>query len=244
MTHYARAKRLSSIAMPLLVVVTGCAGPSEPEVARLVVTTETLPPAESTVPYAAGITATGGTGSYSWTILEGRLPDSLTLDPTSGSITGLAFGWPRSFVVQVVDQDEQTDTASLDIDFAYQVIEDTDFAMVLGIDLGVMERLSSGVYREDVIIGQGSELLLGMTADLTYEGWLSNGRSIGGGSLTLPTNTNRAIPGLEEGILGQRVSGRRLVVVPPALGYGAAGAAPAIPSGAITIWIVTLTGVS
>jgi hypothetical protein len=54
--------------------------------------------------YAAQFQATGGTGAYTWSVIEGALPAGLTLS-SSGAITGtpLAVG-SSTFTVQVADQ--------------------------------------------------------------------------------------------------------------------------------------------
>lgn len=62
-----------------------------------------LPPGDIGVPYTAQLMATGGTGTYSWSVITGALPDGLTL-----SAAGVVSGTPTaegsaSFTVQVVD---------------------------------------------------------------------------------------------------------------------------------------------
>ncbi len=47
------------------------------------------------------------------------------------------------------------------------------------------------------------------------------------------------IAGLEQGLLGMKVSGRRQIVVPPELGYGATGTT-GIPPNATLLFIVDL----
>jgi len=53
------------------------------------VTTTSLPPGEATAPYAAnaGVAATGGTPPYTWSVAP-PLPPTLTLNPSTGAITG------------------------------------------------------------------------------------------------------------------------------------------------------------
>jgi hypothetical protein len=56
------------------------------------------------VGYSSAIVVTGGIGPYTFAIIGGALPDGLTLNPTTGAITGTptAVG-PFSFIVQVSD---------------------------------------------------------------------------------------------------------------------------------------------
>ena len=43
---------------------------------------------EVDVPYTATPTVSGGTGPYTWSVTNGSLPAGLTINPTTGAITG------------------------------------------------------------------------------------------------------------------------------------------------------------
>ena len=58
--------------------------------APLSITTSSLPAPTLGSAYAQSIVATGGTGPYAWAIASGMLPPGLVLDPTTGSIAGIA----------------------------------------------------------------------------------------------------------------------------------------------------------
>lgn len=54
----------------------------------LAITSATLPTGYIGQPFYAQLTAQGGAKPYTWSIFSGELPDGLSLDPTTGEITG------------------------------------------------------------------------------------------------------------------------------------------------------------
>jgi len=52
------------------------------------ITSGTPPTGEVNIPYSHQFTATGGSGSYSWQVVAGILPAGLTLNPSSGLLSG------------------------------------------------------------------------------------------------------------------------------------------------------------
>jgi hypothetical protein len=124
-----------------------------------------------------------------------------------------------------------------------EVIEDVTFDPSLGIDLSVMERLPSGVYILDRVVGTGASLAYGNVADLSYRGWLRTGGQFGQGTVSFLMGNSEVIPGLEQGMLGMKVGGTRLMIIPPILAWGERGA-QSVPPGAIVIFEVELLNVS
>src|SRR3546814_13460995 len=54
----------------------------------------------------------------------------------------------------------------------------------------------------------------------------------------------RSIKGWDQGIPGMKVGGRRILVIPPDLGYGAAGSPPKIPADAPLVFVIDLKKVT
>ncbi len=97
--------------VPILIVAAACA--SEPSdlqepPATLVITTTALPDAVPNVAYSATLMATGGDGSYTWSVTVGSLPIGLLLDTRTGEISGMPPGLGMGFTVQVASGDGQT----------------------------------------------------------------------------------------------------------------------------------------
>ena len=128
-----------------------------------------------------------------------------------------------------------------DVDF--QVIEEVTFDPSLQVDLSLMTRLPSGVYILDHEVGAGAEATSGTRADVVYTGWLANGFLFDQGRFDFLIGGQEVIPGFEQGVLGMKVGGRRLMIIPPALAYGA-NIVGAIPPGSILVFEVELQGVS
>jgi FKBP-type peptidyl-prolyl cis-trans isomerase len=65
-----------------------------------------------------------------------------------------------------------------------------------------------------------------------------------GEPFTFKLGENLVIPGWEEGIEGMKAGGRRELIIPPALGYGPAGAPPAIPPNETLVFVVDLEAIN
>ena len=96
----------------------GCSPFTEASVttlAVLAITTESLPDGVRGQPYSVGLSATGGTPGYTWTVLSGSLPAGLSL-----SVLGIISGVPETaqtavFVVRVRSEDGQTASKELSL---------------------------------------------------------------------------------------------------------------------------------
>jgi len=102
------------------------------------------------------------------------------------------------------------------------------------------ETLDSGLKVIDLSPGQGEAAQPGDTVQVNYTGWLyENGKrttqfdsSVGRAPFDVTIGVTSVIKGWTEGLVGMRVGGKRQLIIPPDLGYGARGAGGVIPPGA------------
>jgi len=103
----------------------------------------------------------------------------------------------------------------------------------------------AGLQSTDLITGTGATVAAGDTVTVQYVGvaW-STGKQFdaswddGNGQPTT-FSLNQVIPGWSQGMVGMKVGGRRELVIPPSLGYGASGQGPIGPNETL-IFIVDL----
>ena len=89
----------------------------------ILITSLTLPDATVTTPYSGQLTATGGSGSYSWNVSSGTLPGGLALNGATGLISGTPNSAGTSlFTVTVTDSFNSNVTASLNYTLRSNVI--------------------------------------------------------------------------------------------------------------------------
>lgn len=125
-----------------------------------------------------------------------------------------------------------------------EVIEEVVFAAELGIDLSQMRRTPTGMYIQDLVLGEGDEARTGDRADVSFTGWLRTGRQFNSGRFDFIVDSGFVIAGFDEGVRGMAPGGKRKVVIPPGLAYGNAGRPPSIPPGAILIFELELHSLS
>jgi FKBP-type peptidyl-prolyl cis-trans isomerase len=106
----------------------------------------------------------------------------------------------------------------------------------------------SGLKYTDEVVGTGKQPQVGQTAVVHYTGWLTNGTKFDsskdrGQPFTFPLGRGQVIKGWDEGVATMKVGGKRILIVPPELGYGQRGAPPVIPPGATLKFEVELLDV-
>jgi peptidylprolyl isomerase len=116
-----------------------------------------------------------------------------------------------------------------------------------------MTQTTSGLQLEDTSVGTGAEAKAGHTCSMHYTGWLWEGGKKGkkfdssldrGRPFSFALGKGQVIKGWDEGVAGMRIGGKRTLLIPAELGYGARGAGGVIPPGATLLFEVELLGLS
>jgi peptidylprolyl isomerase len=111
---------------------------------------------------------------------------------------------------------------------------------------------ASGLKITDTTVGTGATPKAGQTCIMHYTGWLYENGTKGkkfdssvdrGTPFEFPIGQGAVIKGWDEGVASMKVGGKRTLVIPPALGYGARGAGGVIPPNATLMFDVELIGV-
>ena len=110
----------------------------------------------------------------------------------------------------------------------------------------------SGLQITDSKIGTGATPRPGQICVMHYTGWLYQDGAKGkkfdssvdrGTPFEFPIGKGQVIGGWEEGVATMKVGGKRTLIIPPSLGYGARGAGGVIPPNATLIFEVELLDV-
>ena len=111
---------------------------------------------------------------------------------------------------------------------------------------------ATGLQMIDTKVGTGATPRTGQICVMHYTGWLYENGVKGkkfdssvdrGEPFEFPIGQQRVIAGLDEGVATMKVGGKRTLIIPAKLGYGARGAGGAIPPNATLIFDVELLGV-
>ena len=110
---------------------------------------------------------------------------------------------------------------------------------------------SSGLQIIDTKPGTGAAPRTGQTVSVHYTGWLyvngAKGKKFDSSvdrneAFEFPIGQGRVIRGWDEGVMSMKVGGKRTLIIPPALAYGAGGAGGVIPPNATLMFDVELLG--
>lgn len=115
-----------------------------------------------------------------------------------------------------------------------------------------MTTTASGLQYEDTVVGNGATAVAGKYVTVHYTGWLYQDGQQGAkfdsskdrnDPFVFPLGAGMVIRGWDEGVQGMQVGGKRTLIIPPELGYGARGAGGVIPPNATLKFDVELLNV-
>jgi FKBP-type peptidyl-prolyl cis-trans isomerase FkpA len=109
--------------------------------------------------------------------------------------------------------------------------------------------------KKDTVVGEGREAEPGFNVTVHYTGWLYDPSKSDGKDTKFDSSVDRhepfvfflgagqVIQGWDQGFEGMKVGGKRTLIIPPHMGYGAYGAGGVIPPNATLIFDVELLGI-
>jgi FKBP-type peptidyl-prolyl cis-trans isomerase len=112
--------------------------------------------------------------------------------------------------------------------------------------------MPNGLKYTDSKTGDGATATSGNKVSVHYTGWLYNNGAKGakfdssvdrGQPFQFTLGAHQVIAGWDEGVAGMKVGGKRTLIIPPELGYGARGAGGMTPPNATLMFDVELLGV-
>ena len=108
--------------------------------------------------------------------------------------------------------------------------------------------MADGLKFTDDQVGTGTEAQAGKTVSVHYTGWLLDGTKFDSSRdrnqpFSFPLGQGQVIKGWDEGVAGMKVGGKRTLVIPPDLGYGARGAGGVIQPHEPLVFVVDLLSV-
>lgn len=108
---------------------------------------------------------------------------------------------------------------------------------------------ASGLKYSDLVVGKGASPVAGKKVKVHYTGTLENGKKFDSSvdrnePFSFVIGVGQVIPGWDEGVMTMKVGGKRKLVIPSKLGYGASGAGGVIPPNATLLFDVELLDVS
>jgi len=107
---------------------------------------------------------------------------------------------------------------------------------------------ASGLKYIDLVVGKGASPVKGKRVKVHYTGTLENGKKFDSSvdrnePFVFVIGVGQVIPGWDEGVMSMKVGGKRKLIIPAKLGYGAAGAGGVIPPNATLLFDVELLDV-
>ena len=110
-----------------------------------------------------------------------------------------------------------------------------------------MTTTPSGLQYRDMVVGKGAQPKVGDTVVVNYTGTFASGKvfdtSVGKQPFKFTLGRGEVIKGWDEGVASMRVGGKRKLVIPPDLAYGAGGYPGVIPPNSTLTFVVELLSI-
>ncbi len=106
--------------------------------------------------------------------------------------------------------------------------------------------------KTDTKVGKGATAVSGKSVTVHYTGWLYDATKTDhkgakfdssvdhGKALTFPLGDGQVIPGWDKGLVGMKIGGKRTLIIPPDMAYGADSVGSVIPPNATLVFDVEL----
>ena len=108
-------------------------------------------------------------------------------------------------------------------------------------------KLDSGLQYKDLVVGTGQETKTGNLVSVHYTGWLTDGTKFDssvdrGQPFEFSAGAGNVIKGWDDGVVGMRIGGYRILVIPPNMAYGPQGQG-SIPANATLVFEIVLLNI-
>jgi peptidylprolyl isomerase len=118
-------------------------------------------------------------------------------------------------------------SSATDIDEKWANPDTIEYATSLNIDLSKMHKSATGLYWQDIQIGEADSAKVGDNVRVHYTAWLPDGTEFDTTRDTEPVEfllgLGFVMKGFDEGVIGMRVGGIRRLVIRPDLAFGSRG---------------------
>ncbi|MCD4650305.1 MAG: FKBP-type peptidyl-prolyl cis-trans isomerase [Candidatus Cloacimonetes bacterium] len=153
-------------------------------------------------------------------------------------------------IEKVEISEEKADSVASTVEAVEETEADVEKTELVAVEKPVAVETTKSTAKEDVMIttdsglkyevlkkGNGAIAKAGDKVSVHYTGWLLDGKKFDssvdrGTPFDFQLGAGRVIKGWDEGVAGMKIGEKRMLVIPPELGYGARGARGAIPPNA------------